>query len=71
MFLLIDVTQTGLEGKAFAEQLLDAENVAVVPGFGFGASMKNTVRVGFLCDVPVLEEAAKRIIRFAEGLTND
>lgn len=71
MFLLIDVTLTGLEGKAFAEQLLDAENVAVVPGFGFGASMKNTVRVGFLSDVPVLEEAAKRIIRFAEGLTHD
>ncbi|MBL4757473.1 MAG: aminotransferase class I/II-fold pyridoxal phosphate-dependent enzyme [Rhizobiales bacterium] len=71
MFLLIDVTQTGREGKAFAEQLLDAENVAVVPGFGFGTSMKNTVRVGFLSDVPVLEEAAKRIIRFAEGLTND
>lgn len=71
MFLLIDVTQTGMDGKAFAEQLLDAESVAVVPGFGFGASMKNTVRVGFLSDVHVLEEAAQRIIRFAEGLNND
>ena len=70
MFLLIDVSQTSLKGKAFAEQLLEAENVAVVPGFGFGASMKNSVRVGFLSDVPVLEEAAKRIIRFAEGLSN-
>ncbi|MDJ1007851.1 MAG: aminotransferase class I/II-fold pyridoxal phosphate-dependent enzyme [Paracoccaceae bacterium] len=67
MFLLIDVSATGLDGKAFAEQLLDAENVAVVPGFGFGASMRNTVRVGFLSDVPVLEDAARRIVRFAEG----
>jgi len=68
MFLLIDVSQTGLDGKAFAEQLLDAESVAVVPGFGFGESMKDTVRAGFLLDVSVLEEAAKRIIRFAECL---
>lgn len=68
MFLLIDVARTGLDGKAFAEGLLDAENVAVVPGFGFGAAMANTVRVGFLSDIDVLEEAAKRIIRFAEGM---
>lgn len=68
MFVLIDVSATGLDGKAFAEQVLDAENVAVVPGFGFGTSMTDTVRVGFLVDVPVLEEAAKRIVRFADGL---
>lgn len=68
MFVLIDVSATGLNGKAFAEQLLDAENVAVVPGFGFGASMTDTVRVGFLVDVQVLEEAARRIVRFADGL---
>ncbi len=68
MFLLIDVSATGLDGKAFAEQLLDAENVAVVPGFGFGASTSDTVRVGFLSDVPVLQEAARRIARFADGV---
>lgn len=70
MFLLIDVSETGLDGKGFAEQLLDSENVALVPGFGFGASMKNTVRVGFLSDVPILEEAARRIINFAERVKN-
>lgn len=62
MFLLIDVSKTGLEGRAFAEQLLDAERVAVVPGFDFGSSMKDTVRVGFLCEEERLAEAAKRII---------
>lgn len=68
MFLLIDVSRTGLDGKAFAERLLDAENVAVVPGFGFGASVSNTVRVGFLSDIPLLQEAARRIVRFAAGV---
>ena len=68
MFLLIDVSKTGLEGRAFAEQLLDVERVALVPGFGFGPSMKNTVRVGFLCEEEQLAEAARRIIRFADRL---
>lgn len=71
MFFLIDVSKTGLDGKTFAEQLLDVESVAVVPGFGFGTSTTDTVRVGFLSDVPILEEEAKRIIRFAERLEQD
>ncbi len=68
MFVLADVSKTGLDGKAFAERLLDAERVALVPGFGFGESVKNTVRIGFLCDEPRLTEAARRITRFADRL---
>jgi len=68
MFVLIDVSSTGLDGEAFAEQLLDAEGVAVVPGFGFGPSMKKTIRLGFLADIPRLEEAAIRLVRFAASL---
>ena len=70
MFVLIDVSSTGLDGEAFAEQLLDIEGVAVVPGFGFGPSMKNTIRLGFLTDIPRLEEAAVRLIRFAASLVS-
>jgi len=68
MFLLIDVSKTGIDGKEFAERLLEEEGVAVVPGFGFGASMKNTIRVGFLDDIARLEEAALRLVRFADRL---
>jgi len=68
MFLLLDVSRTGLDGQEFAQRLLDDENVAVVPGFGFGASVKDTIRVGFLCEEAILEEAAGRIVRFAESL---
>ena len=68
MFVLVDVSSTGLDGEAFAEQLLDNEGVAVVPGFGFGPSMKYTIRVGFLTDIPRLEEAANRLVRFATSL---
>lgn len=68
MFVLLDISMTELSGKQFAERLLDEENVAVVPGFGFGSSVSNTVRIGFLCDEKQLTIAAERIVRFADRL---
>lgn len=67
MFVLLDISRTGLSGKEFAEKLLDDEKVAVVPGFGFGGSVSNTVRIGYLCDEDKLKEAAKRIVRFSDN----
>jgi len=64
MFLLVDVTATGLSGAAFAEDLLDAAAVAVVPGFGFGDSVAHMVRIGFLPPPARLREAAARISGF-------
>ncbi|MBT6033871.1 MAG: pyridoxal phosphate-dependent aminotransferase, partial [Kordiimonadaceae bacterium] len=66
MFVLLDISSTGLNGKEFSEQLLEEEKVAVVPGFGFGPSVENTVRIGFLCEEARLEAAAKRIVSFTE-----
>lgn len=70
MFVLADISRTGIDGETFAAKLLDAENVAVVPGFGFGASMKNTIRIGFLRDEEILRDAAARIVRFADNQTS-
>ncbi len=68
MFILLDISATGLGSEEFAERLLEDEKVAVVPGFGFGKSVKNTVRIGFLCDEERLKDAAKRIIKFTDKL---
>jgi len=68
MFLLINIEKTGLDGGIFAERFLQEEHVAVVPGYGFGESMQNTIRIGFLDEIPRLIEAAKRLRRFAESL---
>lgn len=68
MFLLINIEKTGLDGGKFAERLLQEEHVAVVPGYGFGESMQNTIRIGFLDEIPRLIEAARRLRRFAESL---
>jgi arginine:pyruvate transaminase len=71
MFVLLDISATGVDGKEFAERLLDDERVAVVPGYGFGEAAENTVRIGYLCDELRLSEAAARIVRFTEKLMSE
>ncbi len=67
MFLLVDVADLGMDGDRFANELLDETGVAVVPGFAFGDSVRNCVRIGFLRDEEVLIDAADRIKRFVES----
>jgi aminotransferase len=55
---------TGLTSQEFAEQLLTAEKVAVVPGDAFGPSGAGHVRCCYATAVPLLEEALERIGRF-------
>jgi aspartate/methionine/tyrosine aminotransferase len=64
MFLLADISATGMNGDAFANALLDEVGVAVVPGAAFGDSVENFVRIGFLSDEAILIEAAQRIEKF-------
>ena len=68
MFLLVDVSATGLDGAAFAAGLLEAEGVAIVPGFGFGEAAEGLVRIGFLAPPERLAEAARRIGRYRRTL---
>lgn len=49
----------------WAEALLEEENVAVVPGEGFGAP--NYIRLSYATSTELLTEAAKRIKRFVEN----
>jgi len=68
MFLLADVAATGVDGATFARTLLQDEAVAVVPGFGFGASVAHCIRIGFLAESATLREAGARICRHARRL---
>jgi arginine:pyruvate transaminase len=67
MFLLIGVSKLGMDGERFANELLDETGVTVVPGFAFGDSVKDFVRIGFLRDVDILTDAANRIRQFVES----
>ncbi|MEM7169417.1 MAG: aminotransferase class I/II-fold pyridoxal phosphate-dependent enzyme [Pseudomonadota bacterium] len=68
MFLLADVSETGLDGYEFAERLLQDQGLSVVPGFGFGDSLSNFVRIGYLSSTEILDEAVRRIERFVGAL---
>ena len=58
------IRASGLDSEAFAEQLLHAERVAVVPGDVFGPSGEGHVRCSYATALPQLEEALVRIDRF-------
>ena len=61
MFVLVDVSATGLSGTAFATRLLDEAQVAVVPGAAFGESVADCVRLGLTVPDTRLREACGRI----------
>lgn len=66
MFMLIDVTATGLSGAEFARALYAAQRVSVMDGAAFGASAAHCVRVCFATDEATLDEACVRLRRFCE-----
>ncbi len=67
MFVMVKVTPAYSDGRAFAEALLDAEGVSVVPGQGFGPSAKDFVRVTLAQPMDVLKDACGRIKTFVES----
>ncbi|GAB5414805.1 MAG: arginine--pyruvate transaminase AruH [Congregibacter sp.] len=69
MFVMCDVSATGLDGSEFAGALLREQAVSVIPGSAFGPSAAQFVRLGLAQDRTVLKRACKRIRAFCEGLT--
>ena len=61
MFVMVKVTPLFSSGREFAEGLLDAQQVSVVPGEGFGPSAKDFVRVTLAQPVGILTDAMQRI----------
>ncbi len=62
------IRASGLDSEEFAERLLKAESVAVVPGSVFGPSGEGHVRCSYATALPQLEEALVRIDRFLRQL---
>lgn len=65
------IRSTGLSSEAFAEELLKAEKVAVVPGNVFGENGEGFIRCSYATSLKRLEEATKRIQRFIEKLKEE
>ncbi|MGF1446628.1 MAG: pyridoxal phosphate-dependent aminotransferase [Pikeienuella sp.] len=65
MYVLVDIRPTGLSGTAFAERLLEAEGIAVMPGESFGAAASGHVRVALTVPEAVLGPALAGLKAFA------
>ncbi len=61
-----NITASGLDDEAFAEELLHEEHVAVVPGSAFGPSGTGHVRACYATAYEQIVEAMDRIERFME-----
>lgn len=64
-----DVRPTGLSSEDFAQQLLEEEHVACVPGDAFGPSGAGYVRCSYATALDDVKEAVRRIHRFARKHT--
>jgi aspartate/methionine/tyrosine aminotransferase len=69
MFMLIDVSGTGLTGAEFVQALYARQRVSVMDGAAFGRGTAGCVRVCFATDEATLDAACARLRRFcAESL---
>jgi len=68
MYLMLDVRATGLSGAAFANALLDAHHIAVMPGESFGTAAAGHVRVAMTIEDGAFEVALKTLCDFAASL---
>jgi len=69
MFILLDVSGTGLAGEDFAWQLLRDKHVAVMPGSSFGAEARDFIRLSLTVPDEDLKVAVDRIAELGEQLT--
>ena len=67
MYLMLDIRATGMSGDAFADALLEAEHIAVMPGESFGAAAAGHLRVAMTIEDAAFEAALVTLCRFAEA----
>lgn len=68
MFIMLDVSGTGLDGDSFAWRLLET-GVALMPGSSFGRNADHLVRMSLTVPDAEIEEACRRITKFVEEMS--
>jgi aspartate/methionine/tyrosine aminotransferase len=61
----LDVSSTGMDGKELSSALLHEKGVGVLPGYLFGESGKDFIRISFATSDAIVREGMKRIVDFA------
>ncbi len=65
MYAMLDIRATGMTGEGFAEALLQAEHIAVMPGESFGHAAAGHIRVAMTVDDDRFAAALTRLLAFA------
>ncbi|NOC44581.1 pyridoxal phosphate-dependent aminotransferase [Ruegeria sp. HKCCD7559] len=68
MYLMLDIRATGMSGDAFANALLDAHKIAVMPGESFGKAAAGHIRVAMTVADERFADALKTLCEFASQL---
>lgn len=66
MYAMLDIRATGMDGETFANGLLDAEHIAVMPGESFGQAAAGHVRVAMTIDDDRYVSALHTLVNFAK-----
>lgn len=67
MYAMLDIRATGMNGEDFANALLDAEHIAVMPGESFGVAAAGHLRVAMTVDDERYVEALGKLVAFAKS----
>jgi arginine:pyruvate transaminase len=70
MYVMLDIRATGMNGEDFANALLDAEHIAVMPGESFGEAAAGHIRVAMTIADDQYLDALSRLIAFANAKTS-
>jgi aspartate aminotransferase/aminotransferase len=63
-YFFLDLTEYNIEAKSFCLDLLETENVAIIPGNAYGNNLKHFVRLSFGVEpLERIEEGLKRLIK--------
>ena len=71
MYIMLDIRSTGMTGSEFAEQLLDARRIAVMPGESFGEAAAGHLRIALTTRDDLLLEALSSIEKFAAHVSSE
>lgn len=69
-YMFPDISSTGMDDDAFATELFQKHNVAVVPGSAFGQAGKGHIRCCYATSVEKIKTALERIAQFVEEKRN-
>lgn len=66
-YMMVDISETGMNSLDFAHALLKNAHVAVVPGIAYGKSCDKYVRIAFTLDVERIQEGIRRITHYMQN----